>query len=87
MEIRFSSETCPAACFAFHNGDKVCGEKVYEHAKLGRKMPARRPQHPKGSGAISVVVQHSDKSAVAKLQAYGEVWQVGDAQPLFSHTD
>ena len=29
--------------FAFHRGDKVRGEKVYEHSELGSEMPARRP--------------------------------------------
>ena len=41
--------------------EKVRGEKVYEYSELGSEMPARRPQDPKGSGAISVVVEHGDE--------------------------
>jgi hypothetical protein len=32
-----------SVCFAFHGGDKVGGEKVYEYSELGSEMPARRP--------------------------------------------
>src|SRR5580704_14459493 len=73
--------------FAFDGGDKIRGDKVYEHSELGSEMPARRPQDPKGSGAISVVVEHGDEYAFAKLPAYGEVRQVGNAHPLFGHKD
>jgi hypothetical protein len=73
--------------FAFHGWDKVRGEKVYEYSELGSEMPARRPEDPKGSGAISVVVQHGDEYAFTKLPAYGEVRQVGDTQALFGHRD
>src|SRR5215475_6856717 len=50
-------------------------------------MPARRPQDPKGSGAIGVVVEYGHEQTFAKLPIYGEVWQVGDAQTLFGHVD
>ena len=76
-----------AVCFAFHNGDKVRGEKVYEHSELGSEMPARRPDDSKGSGALSVVVKHGGEYAFTKLPAYGEVRQVGDAHALFGHKD
>jgi hypothetical protein len=50
-----------SVCFAFDGRDKVRGEKVYECSELGSEMPARRPQDPKGPGAISVVVEHGDE--------------------------
>ena len=47
MEIDSSWELIPAGscsvCFAFDGGDKVRGEKVYEHSELGSEMPARGP--------------------------------------------
>src|SRR6266404_1000129 len=93
-DLQFSSATTLAlsavscsVCFAFHNGDNVRGEKVYEHSELGSEMPARRPDDSKGSGAISVVVEHGDEYAFTKLPAYGEVRQVGDTHALFGHTD
>jgi hypothetical protein len=63
--------TYPAVCFAFYGGDKVRGEKVHECSDLGSEMPARWPQDPKRSGAIGVVVQHSDEQTFTKLPAYG----------------
>ena len=50
-------------------------------------MPTRRPQDPKRSGAIGVVVEHSDEQTFTKLPAYGEVGQVGDAQALLGQMD
>ena len=50
-------------------------------------MPARRPQHPKRSGAVGVVVEHGDEQAFTKLPADGEVRQIGDAQALLGHID
>src|ERR1700730_6249948 len=68
--------------------EKVRGEKVDEHSELGREMPARRPQDPKGgSRGISVVVEHGDEYAVAKLPAYGEVGQTSNTHAFFGHGD
>jgi len=58
---------------AFHGGDEIRGEKVYEHSELGSEMPARRPQDPKRSGVISVVVEYGGEYAFTKLPADGEV--------------
>jgi hypothetical protein len=83
--LRKSVGAYPAAscsvCFAFRSGEKVCGEEVHEHSELGSEMPARRPQDPKGSGAIGVVVEHGDEYALTKLPAYGEVGQTGNTTP------
>jgi len=43
-------------------------------------MSARWPQDPKRSGAIGVVVEHSDEQTFTKLPAYGEVGQVGERE-------
>src|SRR5258706_5793922 len=74
-------------CFALYGWDEVRGEKVYECSELGSEMPFRRPQDPKGSGAIGVVVEHGDEQAFTKLPADGEVRQVGDAHALLGHKD
>jgi hypothetical protein len=50
-------------------------------------MPVRRPQDPKRSGAIGVVVEHSDECAFTELPADGEVRQVGNAHALLGHED
>ena len=77
----------PLSCFAFDDGDKIRCEKVYECPELGRQIPARRPQDPKRSGAIGVVVEHGDEQTFTKLPAYGEVRQVGNTHALYGHKD
>ena len=41
--------------------DKVRGEKVYEYSELGSEMSVRRPEDPKGPGAISAAVKYGDE--------------------------
>src|SRR6202008_3515229 len=77
--------TLPAVCFAFHGGDKIRGGKVHEWSELGSEMPARRPQDPKRSGAVGVVVEYGDEQTFTKLPADGEVRQIGDTQALLGH--